>query len=165
LRWSSVKRPWIIVRPPRGPFGIVVSCPVAFAKSQPCGLVGERDAERRAVLSMTPGSLNVRIVVVWARSHDRVVAQPLRIGRQSRLLAAGRAREVVLRVEHVVHQRAHIPLVARRVVPELGGGALNLLERPLARAPIEIEHVLFHRVLPSALVTYPPPRSDNPRDA
>ena len=80
---------------------------------------------------MTPGSPNVldqsRPAAFEVR--DRVVAEQLGgIGRRRRdLLAAGRADEVVLRVEHVVHQRAHVPLVARGAErPSFGGGARHL---------------------------------------
>src|SRR5438552_7735860 len=37
LRWSSVNRPWIMSNAASGrPCGMVASCPLAFARSQPC---------------------------------------------------------------------------------------------------------------------------------
>src|SRR5205814_1008038 len=57
LRWSSVKRPWIISNAASGsPSGIVASCRVACATSHPCRSWSAKAIPSEGpVFSMTPG--------------------------------------------------------------------------------------------------------------
>ena len=119
---------------------------------------------------MTPGSAKICEDVAPGALEvgGRVVAQERQAGpaRRRGVLAPGRRREVALRVEHVVQQRPHVPLVAGRGAVEVVCGSGNLGGRPLAGTLVEIQQVEFHVIAPDESVRrgvpvvpagYPPP--------
>ena len=108
------------------------------------------------VFSITPGSPNVFSVSARARAKSarRLVADEVRWSpcRGGDVLAARCPHEVLLRLEHVVHQRPDVPPVARRRGIELRSCSRHLGRGPLARASVQIKQIEIHRLLLSAVL-------------